>query len=102
MAASASGPAGAAAELAQTEVAALKTALATAAETARKAEESAAAEGDGHLGYTGHEGGNTPAITLTRPGTVLPEHKVFGAGAGNATPTTGYYQTIIPLHLAGA
>jgi aminodeoxyfutalosine synthase len=62
-----------------------------------KAEESAAAEGDGHLGYTGHEGGSTPAITLTRPGTVLPEHKVFGAGAGNATPATGYYQTIIPL-----
>ena len=61
-----------------------------------KAEESAAAEGDGHLGYTGHEGGSTPAITLTRPGTVLPEQKVFGTNA-EATPATGYYQTIIPL-----
>jgi aminodeoxyfutalosine synthase len=49
---------------------------------------------DGHLGYTGREGGDAPAITLTRPGTPLPEHKAF---AGGATPKTGYYQTIIPL-----
>jgi aminodeoxyfutalosine synthase len=54
----------------------------------------AAAPADGHLGYTGLEGGDTPVVTLTRPGTPLPEHKAF---AGGAMPTTGYYQTIIPL-----
>lgn len=35
----------------------------------------------GHLGYTGHEGGNAPVITLTRPGSILPEHVAFGRGA---------------------
>ncbi|MBL0927116.1 MAG: radical SAM protein [Phycisphaerales bacterium] len=52
----------------------------------------------GHLGYTADEGADIPEITLTRPGTPLPEHKVFGPGAvasGAASP--GYFQTIIPL-----
>lgn len=49
-----------------------------------------------HLGYTGTEGGDTPVVTLTRPGTPLPEHVVFGTGS-TAAPTSGYYQTIIPL-----
>lgn len=49
-----------------------------------------------HLGYTGLEGGDTPVVTLTRPGTPLPEHVVFGP-ASTAAPTSGYYQTIIPL-----
>ncbi|MFO0832875.1 MAG: radical SAM protein [Phycisphaerales bacterium] len=61
------------------------------------------AQGEGgHLGYTGREGGNTPAITLTRKATPLPEHLAFGASAqskhaGAQAATPGYYQTIIPL-----
>jgi aminodeoxyfutalosine synthase len=60
----------------------------------------------GHLGYTGTEGNNAPAITLTRPGTPLPEHIAFGTNAHSpsaprhldtSTPSSGYYQTIIPL-----
>jgi aminodeoxyfutalosine synthase len=52
----------------------------------------------GHLGYTGTEGNNAPIITLTRQGTPLPEHIAFGSnGASASTPTSGYYQTIIPL-----
>ncbi|HYE61876.1 MAG TPA: radical SAM protein [Phycisphaerales bacterium] len=44
----------------------------------------------------------TGAITLTRPGTPLPEHVAFGgrtlAGAsGSSGQTFGYFQTIIPL-----
>jgi aminodeoxyfutalosine synthase len=48
----------------------------------------------GHLGYSGDEGADVPVITLTRPGTPLPEHVAFAQGA---TPASGYYQTIIPL-----
>lgn len=47
-----------------------------------------------HLGYTGREGGDAPAITLTRPGTPLPEHIAFAPGTAR---DRGYYQTIIPL-----
>jgi aminodeoxyfutalosine synthase len=55
----------------------------------------------GHLGYTGAEGGDAPEITLTRPGTPLPEHIAFGptntgSRIANAS-SSGYYQTIIPL-----
>jgi 2-iminoacetate synthase ThiH len=84
----------------------------------------------GHLGYSGDEGADVPVITLTRPGTPLPEHLAFGTRADQSTaiaqPATphsatlppchsatssGYFQTIIPLpffpdgsaleHLAG-
>ncbi len=60
----------------------------------------------GHLGYTGHEGGDTPAITLTRPGTPLPERIAFGSShsatpplrhSATSSPQHGYFQTIIPL-----
>jgi aminodeoxyfutalosine synthase len=53
----------------------------------------------GHLGYTGMEGGQTPEITLTRAGTLLPEHVAFGkfGGAKTTGEVSGYYQTIIPL-----
>jgi aminodeoxyfutalosine synthase len=58
-------------------------------------------EAPGHLGYTGYEGGNTPAITLTRPGTFLPEHIAFGSSPIAHSPLpvapAGYFQTIIPL-----
>jgi aminodeoxyfutalosine synthase len=54
----------------------------------RKAQDQALAS----LGY----GGSGQAITLTRPGTPLPEHIAFG-DASAAQPTTGYFQTIIPL-----
>ncbi|MBL9002069.1 MAG: radical SAM protein [Phycisphaerae bacterium] len=47
----------------------------------------------GHLGYRGRETG-APVISLTRPGTPLPEHIAFGQGRESAS---GYYQTIIPL-----
>ncbi len=51
-------------------------------------------EGDepGHLGYRNEH--NAPAITLTKPGAVLPERVAFG---GDRPPASGYYQTIIPL-----
>lgn len=65
---------------------------------------------EGHLGFTGVEGAGAPVITLTRPGTPLPEHLAFGASRvhqhsspGNLDTSTprhlasGYYQTIIPL-----
>jgi 2-iminoacetate synthase ThiH len=56
----------------------------------------------GHLGYTGHEGGDTPEITLTGPGTPLPEHIAFGSAAFPSAQcpvpsASGYFQTIIPL-----
>lgn len=47
----------------------------------------------GHLGYT--PGSRADVVTLTRPGTPLPEHVVFGQG--KAAAPGGYYQTIIPL-----
>ncbi|QOJ00786.1 MAG: radical SAM protein [Phycisphaeraceae bacterium] len=47
----------------------------------------------GHLGYRGDEHA-APAITLTRPGTPLPEHVAFTHGDA---VEHGYYQTIIPL-----
>ena len=74
----------------------------------------------GHLGYTGNHS-TAPIITLTRPGTPLPEHLTFGAPAPHRPITSsphqpqasprphptsdiphpksprGYYQTIIPL-----
>ncbi|MBS0197635.1 MAG: radical SAM protein [Planctomycetes bacterium] len=52
------------------------------------------AEGDepGHLGYRNEH--KAPAITLTKPGAVLPERIAFG---GHLPPASGYYQTIIPL-----
>jgi len=53
------------------------------------------AEHEGHLGYTGVEGGDAPIISLNRPGTPLPEHVAFGPQS--AVATSGYYQTIIPL-----
>ncbi len=55
----------------------------------------------GHLGYTGHEGDGAPAITLTKPGTPLPEHKALNTPslrhAVSPSLPHGYYQTIIPL-----
>ncbi len=61
-------------------------------------------ESSGHLGYTGHEGGEAPIITLTRPNTPLPEHVAFGASSPSCLRASvppclpsGYYQTIIPL-----
>src|SRR5690606_11228600 len=51
---------------------------------------------DGHLGYTADEGADVPAITLTRPGTPLPEQVVFGSNPAAGT-APGYFQTIIPL-----
>jgi len=83
-------------------------------------------EGDGaasgHLGYRG-DSSTAPVITLTRPGTPLPEHIAFSSGSSRLlTPSSpqqsssnahrdsphhlltvspsqsrGYYQTIIPL-----
>lgn len=55
----------------------------------------------GHLGYRGDDS-NTPAITLTRQGTPLPERVVFGSPDTSSprnlgTSPSGYYQTIIPL-----
>lgn len=69
----------------------------------------------GHLGYSGDEGADVPVVTLTRPGTPLPEEVAFGGGAGrggvradgsrpatevagsDVRPSSGYFQTIIPL-----
>lgn len=60
----------------------------------------------GHLGYR-EDASDAPVITLTRPGTPLPEHVVFGSSASSSSPRascqvpsaapSGYYQTIIPL-----
>ncbi len=50
----------------------------------------------GHLGY--RDESTAPVVTLTRPGTPLPEHVAFGAeGGSGGAPRSGYYQTIIPL-----
>ncbi|MBI1190114.1 MAG: radical SAM protein [Tepidisphaera sp.] len=68
-------------------------------------------EAEGHLGYVASHLARVPAITLTRPGTPLPEHVAFTnaeARMPNAGPSPqsqvpsasgprGYYQTIIPL-----
>lgn len=66
----------------------------------------------GHLGYEGDEGADVPVITLTRPGTPLPEHVAFGSNLPGSnllgstlgpqpsalgTSLRGYFQTIIPL-----
>ena len=60
----------------------------------------------GHLGYSGDEGADVPVITLTRPGTPLPEHLAFGSPSARSTTDgsahaaasqSGYFQTIIPL-----
>lgn len=48
----------------------------------------------GHLGYREHAT-NAPVITLTKPGTPLPEHIAFASPSGRSS--SGYYQTIIPL-----
>lgn len=48
----------------------------------------------GHLGYRG-DTSHAPVITLTKPGTPLPEHVVFGNKSEEVK--SGYYQTIIPL-----
>lgn len=56
----------------------------------------------GHLGYHGTDS-TAPVITLTRPGTPLPEHVAFGKASPDArcpmpdASSSGYYQTIIPL-----
>lgn len=49
----------------------------------------------GHLGYRGDTAEHA-IVTLTKPGTPLPEHVAFGPGK-TAASATGYYQTIIPL-----
>ena len=56
----------------------------------------------GHLGYSGDEGADVPVITLTRPGTPLPEHIVFSSSPPidrhpDPSASSGYFQTIIPL-----
>jgi aminodeoxyfutalosine synthase len=72
-------------------------------------------EESGHLGYVANDS-NAPIITLTRPGSPLPEHIAFRADSSLArslagslvpssplptahspSPASGYYQTIIPL-----
>jgi aminodeoxyfutalosine synthase len=52
----------------------------------------------GHLGYRG-EASAGPVVTLTKPGTPLPEHVAFGGGKTTLPDghASGYYQTIIPL-----
>lgn len=58
----------------------------------------------GHLGFRG-DISSAPVITLTRPGTLLPEHRVFGNPSSTSSLrlcvspslSSGYYQTIIPL-----
>ncbi|MBX3317642.1 MAG: radical SAM protein [Phycisphaeraceae bacterium] len=56
----------------------------------------------GHLGYQSASESDAPVVTLTKPGTPLPEHLAFGATPSlrhSVTPSlsSGYYQTIIPL-----
>lgn len=55
-------------------------------------------EVEGHLGYRA-DLGHVPAITLTRPGTPLPEHIAFSPPSAQCLvpSASGYYQTIIPL-----
>jgi len=61
-----------------------------------------AEEDNGHLGFHGDDS-TAPVITLTKPGTPLPEHIAFGTSspltphALPLAPSSGYYQTIIPL-----
>ncbi len=68
-----------------------------------KGTENGTADNSGHLGYSGDEGSDVPVITLTRPGTPLPEHVAFGSSSSprhldTLTPSSGgYFQTIIPL-----
>ncbi len=75
----------------------------------RDAETKGGEGGNGHLGYHGDDSA-APVITLTRPGTPLPERVAFSPpGARHAASTSsprlsgtsslscGYYQTIIPL-----
>jgi len=58
----------------------------------------AGVDASGHLGYQADEGSDVPVITLTRPGTPLPEHVVFdGARGAGSAAASGYFQTIIPL-----
>lgn len=58
-------------------------------------------ETSGHLGYSHDEGEDIPVITLTRPGTPLPEHVAFSPQCLDASMprslSSGYFQTIIPL-----
>lgn len=60
---------------------------------------SASSRFEGHLGYQGEDSSDAPVITLTKPGTPLPEHLAFGTNAESRVPNhrSGYYQTIIPL-----
>lgn len=55
----------------------------------------------GHLGYTGREGGDAPVVTLTGPGTRLPEDVALSTpelrSAVAPSLPHGYFQTIIPL-----
>ncbi|MBS0191134.1 MAG: radical SAM protein [Phycisphaerales bacterium] len=54
----------------------------------------------GHLGYSGDEGADVPEITLTHPGTPLPERIAFGSSPSTKCQVAGapgYFQTIIPL-----
>lgn len=62
--------------------------------TASSQPPSNAADESGHLGYSGDEGADVPVVTLTRPGTPLPERVAFADGGA---PRSGYFQTIIPL-----
>ncbi len=56
----------------------------------------------GHLGYRAASETDAPVVTLTKPGTPLPEHLAFASTPSlrhSVTPSLphGYYQTIIPL-----
>ncbi len=60
-----------------------------------------AEEDNGHLGFHGDDS-TAPVITLTKPGTPLPEHVAFGDSSRmpnheSRITSSGYYQTIIPL-----
>lgn len=66
--------------------------------------EALARSSGGHLGYRADDA-PAPAVTLTGPDAILPEHFAFGrSGDGDPSvhsesrmPSAGYYQTIIPL-----
>lgn len=59
----------------------------------------------GRVGEHGDQRDAVPPITLTRPGTPLPEHIAFGSAHSTTqpldhsttSPSAGYFQTIIPL-----